>query len=583
MEVTITEDFMEALGKLDGNEIKKASKTIMSIKKDSAAGGLRAHKIEHPSGAIVSYSVNMDIRIIAYQKDLSVIFLYIDHHDDAYLWVEKRNIFFGPNNDIRIVTTTNTAPPSAYEAIIPYSHKKIVKSEITPEMIEDLRCMNSDDELFAYIEAQPEELQEKLFDIAMQALKAASCKISNRFEVRVVTDDKILEDALNYPLEKWRIFLHPKQEDIISTPIEKSVLLTGAPGTGKTVCLIHKAKKFEKELREGECVIISTFKETLKNYLLQMLNALSYDKEKIFIVDISLLNQIKDYTITENLDGFFRWQNNKLFYYRKNVKYLVKHILFDEYQDFTSGALSTILHMVSIVPFTISYDYSQSIYKTINRSTDSLLINNNVEKYILDYSYRVNSRILIKLKRIMKLISLLSNENEINGGVTEEERSIINSTESALEGSDLRLLSYSNNEERESLLNEEYAIYRNTYKANEIVVTQFIPDFYRNLQQDENYRAEDIPVSVRLSYLYLPTLKGKEYKAGIIVLDSALCHILNVNRLLFNRVDSTVKSPKVNARFYLNLLYVALSRFRDFITVIYPSEFKETIVPILES
>ena len=205
MEVTITEDFMEALGKLDGNEIKKASKTIMSIKKDSAAGGLRAHKIEHPSGAIVSYSVNMDIRIIAYQKDLSVIFLYIDHHDDAYLWVEKRNIFFGPNNDIRIVTTTNTAPPSAYEAIIPYSHKKIVKSEITPEMIEDLRCMNSDDELFAYIEAQPEELQEKLFDIAMQALKAASCKISNRFEVRVVTDDKILEDALNYPLEKWRI------------------------------------------------------------------------------------------------------------------------------------------------------------------------------------------------------------------------------------------------------------------------------------------------------------------------------------------------------------------------------------------
>lgn len=583
MEVRITEDFFDALGKLNGNEIKKASKTIMSIKRDSEAGGLRAHKIEHPCGAIVSYSVNMDVRIIAYQKNQCVIFLYIDHHDNAYHWAENRNIFIGPNNDIRIVTTIdNTTPPIAFEALLPYSNKKVVRAEITSDMIEDLRNMNSDEELFTYIESQPLELQEKLFDIAMKALKAASCKVSHKFEVRVVTDDKILEDALKYPLEKWRIFLHPKQENVINTPIDKSVLITGAPGTGKTVCLIHKAIRIEKELCDKECIIISTFKETLKNYLLQMLNALSYNKEKIFIVDIGMLNQIKDNTVTENLDGFFRWQNNRLFYYKKNNKYIVKHVLFDEYQDFTSGALNTILHMASLVPFTISYDYSQSIYKTINRSTDSLL-SDNVEKFILDYSYRVNSRILAKLKRIMKLISMLSHEDDIQGGVTEEERSIINSTESAIEGSDLRLLPYSNEEEKESLLNEEYNNYRNIYKVDEIVVTQFIPDFYRNLQQEENFKAEEMPISVRKSYLYLPTLKGKEYKAGIIILDSVLCQLLNVNRLLFNRVDSAVKSPKVNSRFYLNLLYVALSRFRDFITVIYPVEYKETITPILES
>ena len=246
MRVAITEDFMEALGKLNGNEIKKASKTIMSIKKNSDAGGLRAHKIEHPCGAIVSYSVNMDVRIIAYQKDQDVTFLYIDHHDDAYHWVQNRNVFCGPNNDIRIVTTTESTPPIAFEAIIPYSNKKTVKAEITPEMVESLRNISSDEDLFTYIEKQPEELQEKLFDIAMRALKAKSCKISNKFEVRVVTDDKILEDALNYPLERWRIFLHPKQETVISTPIGQSVLITGAPGTGKTVCLIHKAKKLEK-------------------------------------------------------------------------------------------------------------------------------------------------------------------------------------------------------------------------------------------------------------------------------------------------------------------------------------------------
>ena len=329
--VAITEDLMDALGKLSGNEIKKASKTIMSIKKGSDANGLRAHKIEHPCDAIVSYSVNMDVRIIAYQKDENVTFLYIDHHDDAYHWVQNRNVFCGPNNEIRIVTTTEATPPIAFEAIIPYSNsnKKTIKAEITPQIVEELRNISSDEELFTYIEGQPEELQEKLFDIAMRALKANSCKISNKYGVRVVTDDKILEDALNYPLERWRVFLHPKQETVISTPIGQSVLITGAPGTGKTVCLIHKAKKLEKFVNDGECIIISTFKNTLKEYLYKMLTALAYDKEKVFLVDISLLNQIKDKPITENLDGFFRWQKEKLYYYRKNVKYLVKHILFD--------------------------------------------------------------------------------------------------------------------------------------------------------------------------------------------------------------------------------------------------------------
>jgi len=415
----------------------------------------------------------------------------------------------------------------------------------------------------------------------MRALKAKSCKISNKFGVRVVTDDKILEEALNYPLERWRVFLHPKQETVISTPIGQSVLITGAPGTGKTVCLIHKAKKLEKFVNDGECIIISTFKNTLKEYLYKMLTALAYDKEKVFLVDISLLNQIKDKPITENLDGFFRWQKEKLYYYRKNVKYLVKHILFDEYQDFTRGSLTTILQMTSIVPFTISYDYSQSIYKAIYRSVDSFE-KANVTKYILDYSYRVNSRILIKLKRIMKLISMLSYEDDIKGGVTEEERQIISATQSAIEGSDIRLLPYSSQEEKDRLLEEEYNSYRNSYKVDEIVVSQFIPDFYCNLQKDEHFNSEGVPLSVRASYLYLPTLKGKEYKAGILILDDVVCQLLNINRILFNRIDTSLKAPKLNARFYLNLLYVALSRFRDYITIMYPKDYKETITPILE-
>jgi hypothetical protein len=582
MQVSLSDDFMEALGKLNGNEIKKASSTIMSIKKDSDAKGLRAHKIEHPCGYIVSYSVNMDIRIIAYQKDQNVTFLYIDHHDDAYHWIKKRNIFCGPNGDMRIVSTLTSETPLAYEAFVPYAKQRRKTEEITPEMLETIRELNSDEELFSFIETQPEELQEKLFDLAMRSLKAKSCRVSQKFNIRVVNDDDILEEALKYPLEKWRVFLHPKQETVVTTSINESVLLTGAPGTGKTVCLVHKAKNLQNEIREGECIIISTFKTTLQVYIEGMLRLLSYDKNKVFVVDISLLYQITGEQLTENLDGFFKWQGSALFYYKKNNKYRVRHVLFDEYQDFAKSALNKIMKMAKFVPFTISYDYSQSIYKAINRTSDELL-KDGVKKYVLDYSYRLNTRILEKLKRIIQLISILSNNKEIGGEVTDEELRMVLSTESAIDGADVKLLPYSDKTSCDSLLEKEYNIIRNSYHSEEVIVTSFIPDFYCNLQKDSTFRSNVVPISVRLSYLYLPTLKGKEYKVGIIVLDDAVCQLLNINRLLFNKLDGGILSPKTNARFYLNLLYVAMSRFRDYITILYPTKYKETLSPIFES
>lgn len=582
MNVALSDDFMDALGKLNGNEIKKASKTIMSVKRESDAKGLRFHKIEHPCGAIISFSVNMDVRIIAYHKDSTITFLYIDHHDNAYNWIRKRNVFCGPNGDMRVVSTLASETPLAYEALVPFASKRKKTEEITSEMLDEMRQLNSDDELFSFIESQPQELQEKLFDLAMRALRSKSCRVSNKFEIRVVNDDYILEEALRYPLEKWRIFLHPRQEEVVFTSINESVLVTGAPGTGKTVCLVHKAKNMQKDLKDGECIIISTFKMTLQEYLLDMLRALSYDKNKVFIVDISLLKHIEVNQITENLDGFFKWQRNVLYYYNKNKKYRVRHVLFDEYQDFSKGVSGKIIEMASIVPFTISYDYSQSIFRAINRTSEEFLTD-GIKKFILNYSYRINSHILEKLKRIIQFISLLSTNNTIKGDVTEEEQEIVLSTEAAIEGADIKMLPYKDKSSCDTLIEEEYLLMQNNYKTEDIIVTTFIPDFYCNLQQECCYRSESVPLAVRASYSYLPTLKGKEYKAGIIILDDAICQLFNINRLLFRKLNGDIESPRINARFYLNLLYVGLSRFRDYITILYPEQYKETISPIFIS
>ena len=189
----------------------------------------------------------------------------------------------------------------------------------------------------------------------------------------------------------------------------------------------------------------------------------------------------------------------------------------------------------------------------------------------------------LSLKRIIQLISVLSNSKTIGSAVTEEEIQMVLSTEAAIEGSDVKLIPYTDKVSCDTLLENEYNLYRNNYKAGDIIVTCFIPDFYCNLQKECSFREDIVPISVRMSYSYLPTLKGKEYKAGIIVLDEAVCQLMNINRLLFNKLNGDILAPKTNARFYLNLLYVAMSRFRDYITILYPEKYRETISPIFES
>lgn len=580
MEVALTTDYCDSLGALQGNEIKRAMQVVMAIKNDSTAGGLRAHKIEHPSKHIVSYSVNMDLRIVAYQKNDKAILLYINHHDETYNWLNRRNFVIGPNEDFRIITTVEEEIPLVTDMLTNYKPQKTDKELIDESIISRLYEFDDDDSLFDFISRQPHKLQEPLFELALKVCKKHDCNVSRSFEVKVINDDKVLEEALLYPLEKWRIFLHPKQYDIINTPINQNAFITGAPGTGKTVCLVHKAKKYGDTVKANECVVVTTFMDCLKGYLLSMLKALNYNSKNVFIVDISAINQLgENYQKNYKYDGAFCLNNNKLFYISDNIHYRVRHILIDEYQDYSNTLVRIIKNLSKTTNLTVAFDYSQSIYKQINRTVDDLCDGDDMMK--LFYSYRINKKILLRLQKIMKLISMLSRTEMMQGGVTLEEENIINSTLSATNGSDINLISFEDQTDFENLLENEYIEYRKKYEAKEIVVTEFFNDINLHLRESPDFKKEQLPDAVKPSYLYMPSLKGQEYKAGIIILDEGICRALNFNRLLFGDSDGTVKGLKNNARIFYNLLYVALSRFRDYVTVIYPREYQETIRPIL--
>ena len=50
-----------------------------------------------------------------------------------------------------------------------------------------------------------------------------------------------LERALDYPWEKWTVFLHPAQRQLVERDYSGPARVSGSAGTGKTIVALHRA------------------------------------------------------------------------------------------------------------------------------------------------------------------------------------------------------------------------------------------------------------------------------------------------------------------------------------------------------
>ena len=81
----------------------------------------------------------------------------------------------------------------------------------------------------------------------------------------MVVDDEALEQMLDAPLEKWRVFLHPSQRKLVERDWNGPVRVLGGAGTGKTVAAIHRAKWLSSTLNgsSNKKILFTTFTKNL--------------------------------------------------------------------------------------------------------------------------------------------------------------------------------------------------------------------------------------------------------------------------------------------------------------------------------
>lgn len=90
---------------------------------------------------------------------------------------------------------------------------------------------------------------------------------ATRMEFAYVEDDVVLRDAIeDDDFGRWRLFLHPEQSRYAEKSMSGSFRLSGGAGTGKTVVLLHRARRLAA-LNPSARILLTTFNRTLAETL----------------------------------------------------------------------------------------------------------------------------------------------------------------------------------------------------------------------------------------------------------------------------------------------------------------------------
>jgi mRNA-degrading endonuclease RelE of RelBE toxin-antitoxin system len=291
MEFRIADTFTDSLAHLTGEEQKLVKTTAFDLQMNPAQPGMQFHRLDKARDPnFWSVRVNRDVRLIVHKTDTSLLLCYVDHHDDAYRWAERRRLETHPKTGaaqlVEIRETVKEIFVPAYKEVVEHVSAKLRLFEhvadeellsygVPPEWLRDVREADEDG-LLSLADHLPSEAAEALLELATGGKPRVAPAVSTAVDpfehpdaqrrFRVMNNVEELAAALDYPWDKWTIFLHPAQRELVERDFSGPARVAGSAGTGKTIVALHRAVHLARNNRESR-VLLTTFSDTLANAL----------------------------------------------------------------------------------------------------------------------------------------------------------------------------------------------------------------------------------------------------------------------------------------------------------------------------
>ena len=318
MQIRLANTFTESLAKLTAAEQKSVKTTVFDLLSDPSSPGHSFHRLDGARDkGFFSVRASRDIRLIVHKTLANFLLCYVDHHDAAYRWAERRKLEQHPvtgaaqivevRETVREIKIPRYVETQALDAVIPdqtppvfadTSIDVLLSCGVPPEWIDDVRGAG-EDELLEIAEHLPDEAAEALLKVAVGETRELESGVlladayDSTDELQSVTsvretdveyttdpfdhpdakrrfyavdDTADLAQALDYPWDRWTVFLHPTQRRIVEANYNGPFRVSGSAGTGKSIVALHRSVYLARNNSESR-VLLTTFSNTLSNDL----------------------------------------------------------------------------------------------------------------------------------------------------------------------------------------------------------------------------------------------------------------------------------------------------------------------------
>ncbi|NML08358.1 UvrD-helicase domain-containing protein [Sphingomonas sp. G-3-2-10] len=304
MNFLIADTFTASFNRLSGQDQKAVKASVFDLQMDPTGNGLQLHRIDKSKDPnFWSARVNRDVRLIVHKTSESMLVAYVDHHDDAYAWAERRRIEAHPRTGaVQIVEVRErveeVAPPETFDFVVPEATSLAAPQQqlfaslgddallsigVPADWLADVRAA-TEEGFFALAERLPGEAAEALLEYAATGalpVPTPAPATTNPFthpdalrRIRPIADQDELEQALAFPWEKWGVFLHPSQRELTARSFTGPARVAGSAGTGKTIVAIHRAVRLARENPQAR-ILLASFSQPLADAMAKKLLVLA--------------------------------------------------------------------------------------------------------------------------------------------------------------------------------------------------------------------------------------------------------------------------------------------------------------------
>lgn len=291
MKLFIYDKFWDAFLKINKGTQSKVTDFISKFRTNAKSSALNLESISTFKDQTLR-TARIDQKYRAVLKEVTpgelYLLIWIDNHDEAMDWAKNKVIDWNDQTQAYQVFSIDEsiqdtiATPALAEASLfmnTYKHNDLLEIGVPEVLIPSVLKINDYSELEKMEGYLPVDVFENLFylldganidtlktDIREGAENAIESKNNSRSFIEL-TDDEMLNEALQGSLQKWKYYLHPSQSAFVYGQFKGSVKLSGGAGTGKTVAALHRLKYLAESKTDDKPILFTTFTKELSGNL----------------------------------------------------------------------------------------------------------------------------------------------------------------------------------------------------------------------------------------------------------------------------------------------------------------------------